>query len=37
MFCPLFDPFGKKWKFQNLIVHLQDMPNQILEYDLATT
>ena len=30
-------PLGQKWKFQNLIAHLQDILNQILEYNLAMT
>ena len=30
-------PFGQKWKFQKLTAQLQNMSNQILEYNLATT
>ena len=28
---------GQKWKIKNLIAHLQDIPNQILKYDLTNT
>ena len=35
-FSILIWPLGIKWKFRNLIAHLQDMPNHILEYHLST-
>ena len=31
-FSTLIWPLGIKWKFRNLIAHLQDIPNHILEY-----
>ena len=36
MFCPYLTP-GPKIKVYILIAHLQDMPNQILDYNLAMT
>ena len=33
----MFDPKGKKEKSGNFFAHLQDMPNQILDYGLAIT
>ena len=36
-FSTLIWPLGIIWKFKNLIAHLKDMPNQILEYNLAMT
>ena len=35
-FLTLIWPLGIKWKFRNLIAHLQDIPNDTLEYNLST-
>ena len=35
-FSTLIWPLGLKWKFWNLIAHLQDIHNYILEYHLST-
>ena len=37
IFGPIFDPWAKNENSKNLIAHLQDIPNQVLEYNFAMT